>query len=81
MPDNKAPLTQTLLLTYADGDQVYTRFNGTRAEATAHYIQNNFLTADYGAQVREIRFSPNDVYVLPISEDKRRWPGVLCETF
>jgi hypothetical protein len=59
------------LLTFADGDQVYTRFNGTREEAVTHYKLNNILTADYDAQVATIEFGPDDVHTFLISEDKR----------
>jgi hypothetical protein len=72
---------KALLLTFADGDQVFTRFNGTREDAVSHYGQNNLLTADYGAQVVTIEFSPDDIHTFTISEDKRRDPNALDESW
>ena len=71
----KGEKVQSIYLTFADGDQVHTRFNGTREDAVKYYGQNNFLTADYGAQVKSIEFGPGDVSILPISEGKRRDPN------
>lgn len=34
----------SLLLTYTDGNKVFTRFNGSQIEAVDHYTMNNLLT-------------------------------------
>jgi len=45
-----------LLVTFADGDSLITRFNGTMAEAVDHYSLNNRLLGDETARVTSIRF-------------------------
>lgn len=56
----------TLLLTYADGDQLHTRFNGSKRAAIEQYRQNNQAAKVESIKVSSILFvNTNHLHRFP----------------